>query len=327
MTDVATDSNVARQNLGVHGAFAFPIYADGEIRAVLEVLAQHLVAPNPATLEVVEKIGRQLGRVVERIRAQEHIAHQATHDELSGLGNRVLLRDRLELALARAGRRGSLTALLFLDLDRFKEVNDTLGHGAGDQLLRDVSQRLRANLRASDLLVRSDEAEFTLARFGGDEFVVLCEELSSEDDTVRVAQPVQKALLSPFAVDGEEHVVTASIGIALANYKQRDAEHLLGDAEDLLRDADIAMYRAKESGPGRWEIFDERIRAEALSRIEIERGLCEAVPRGEVRLHYQPIVRLDDGSVQAIEALLRWEHPVRGLLLQANSSLSRKEVP
>jgi PleD family two-component response regulator len=141
----------------------------GEIRAVLEFFTPAPVAPNPGLLEVVEKVGRQLGRVVERIRAQEHIAHQATHDELTGLGNRVLLRDRLELA--RAERHRSSTALLFLDPDRFKEVNDTLGHGAGDQLLKDVSYRLKANLRGSDLLVRPGEVEFTLARFGGDEFV------------------------------------------------------------------------------------------------------------------------------------------------------------
>ena len=314
ITDVATDSDFTRQNLGARGAFAFPIRVDGEIRAILEFFNPAPVMPNPALLEVVEKIGRQLGRVLERIRAQEHIAHQATHDELTGLGNRVLLRDHLELALARGERRGSLTALLFLDLDRFKEVNDTLGHGAGDQLLRDVSQRLSANLRVGDLLVRSGEVEFTLARFGGDEFVVLCEELSSEDDAVRVAQRVQQVLVGPFVVDGKEHVVTASIGIALADGRYRGAEDLLGDAEDLLRDADIAMYRAKESGPGRWEIFDERIRVNALARIAIERTLREAVPAGQLRLDYQPIVALEDGRIHAVEALVRWQHPERGLL-------------
>jgi diguanylate cyclase (GGDEF)-like protein len=314
ITDVETDLNFSRQDLGVRGAFAFPIHADGEIRAILEFFTPAPVAPNPALLEVVEKIGRQLGRVVERIQAQEHIAHQATHDELTGLGNRVLLRDRLELALARAERHGSLTALLFLDLDRFKEVNDTLGHGSGDQLLKDVSQRLKTNLRASDLLVRPGEVEFTLARFGGDEFVVLCEELSSEDDAVRVAERVQQALLSPFVLNGKEHGVTASIGIALAGLRHRDAQDLLRDAEDLLRDADIAMYRAKETGPGRWEIFDARIRAEALARIGIGRALREAVTAGELRLHYQPIVTLDNGSIHSVEALVRWEHPERGLL-------------
>jgi diguanylate cyclase (GGDEF)-like protein len=314
ITDVATDSTFIRQGLGVRGAFAFPIHAEGEIRAIMEFFTDSPVAPNPTLLEVMEKIGRHLGRVLERIRAQEHIAHQATHDDLTGLGNRVLLRDRLELALVRAGRRGSLTALLMLDLDRFKEVNDALGHRAGDQLLRDVSGRLRATLRASDTLIRSGEEEFTLARFGGDEFVVLCEELNSEGDAVRIAERVQQALLSLSVQDGKDRLVTASVGIALAGATHRDAEDLFRDSENLLRDADIAMYRAKERGRGRWEIFDERIRAEAHARIEIERALREALKAGELRLHYQPIVTLDDGSIQAVEALVRWEHPERGLL-------------
>jgi diguanylate cyclase (GGDEF)-like protein len=314
ITDVAADSNFARKDLGVRGAFAVPIYAEGEIMAILEFFTPAPVAPNPALLEVVEKICRQLGRVVERIRAQEHIAHQATHDELTGLGNRVLLRDRLELALARAERRGSLTALLFLDLDRFKEVNDTLGHSSGDQLLKDVCERLKATLRASDTLVRSGEEEFTLARFGGDEFVVLCEELSSEGDAVRIAERLQQALLSPFVLDAKDHIITASIGIALARAAHRDAKDLHRDAEDLLRDADTAMYRAKECGAGRWEIFDERIRAEALARIGIERALRQALKAGELRLHYQPIVTLEDGSIHSVEALVRWDHPERGLL-------------
>jgi predicted signal transduction protein with EAL and GGDEF domain len=130
-------------------------------------------------------------------------------------------------------------------------------------------------------------------------------ELSSEDDAVRVAERVQQALLTPFLLDGKERTVTASIGIALAALRHRDAEDLLRDAEDLLRDADIAMYRAKETGPGRWEIFDERIRAEALARMGIERALREAVTAGELRLHYQPIVTLDNGSVHSVEALVR----------------------
>ena len=166
-------------------------------KAVLEFFTAAAVAPDPALLDVMAQIGRQLGRVVERIRAQEQIAHQATHDALTGLANRLLFRDRLELALARAERHGSFAALLFLDLDRFKDVNDTLGHGAGDQLLRAVSDRLQAALRATDTVARFGDEEFTLARFGGDEFVVLCEDLASEDGAVRVAERVQQALLEP----------------------------------------------------------------------------------------------------------------------------------
>ena len=307
ITDVAVDRGFARQNLGVRGAFAFPIHADGEVDAVLEFFTAAAVAPDPALLEVMGQIGRQLGRVVERIRAQEQIAHQATHDVLTGLANRLLFRDRLELALARARRHGSLAALLFLDLDRFKDINDTLGHGAGDELLRSVSERLQVALRATDSLARFGDDEFTLARFGGDEFVVLCEDLASEDGAVRVAERVQRALLSPFVLERKEHVITASIGIVLASGADRDAE-------GLLRDADIAMYRAKQRGPGHWEMFDEELRNRALERVATERELRHALDTGQLRLHYQPIVTLDGGTLQSVEALVRWQHPERGLL-------------
>jgi predicted signal transduction protein with EAL and GGDEF domain len=307
ITDVARDPSFTRKGLGVRGAFAFPIHADGGVIAVLEFFTGAAIAPDPALLDVMAQIGRQLGRVVERIQAQEQLAHQATHDALTGLANRLLFRDRLELVLARAARRHSFAALLFLDLDRFKDVNDTLGHSAGDRLLRDVSDRLKGVLRASDTVARFGAGEFTLARFGGDEFVVLCEDLASEGDAVRVAERIQQALLSPFVLERSEHVVTASIGIVVASGTNCDAE-------SLLRDADIAMYRAKELGPGRWEVFDELIRNRALERVGIERELRRALELGELRLHYQPVVKLDDGALQSVEALVRWQHPERGLV-------------
>ena len=193
-----------------------------------------------------------------------------------------------------------------MDLDRFKDVNDTLGHSAGDQLLMQVSDRLQATLRNSDTHARFGDG-YMLARLGGDEFVVLCEDLASEGDAVRVAERVQRALLSPFIVAGKEHVVTASVGIALASSAN-------GDAEALLRDADIAMYRAKDRGPGHWEIFDEQLRSRALERVAMERALRKALQFGELRLHYQPIVILEGGSIQSVEALVRWHHPGRGLI-------------
>jgi predicted signal transduction protein with EAL and GGDEF domain len=194
-----------------------------------------------------------------------------------------------------------------VDLDRFKDVNDTVGHSIGDELLRSVSDRLQTALRASDTLARFGDELFTLARFGGDEFVMLCEDLVSEDGAVRLAERVQQALSSPFVLEHKEHVVTASIGIVLASGADRDAE-------GLLRDADIAMYRAKERGPGNWEIFDEALRKRALERVATERALRHALETGELRLHYQPIVTLDGGTLQSVEALVRWQHPERGLL-------------
>ncbi|MFN2489212.1 MAG: putative bifunctional diguanylate cyclase/phosphodiesterase [Actinomycetota bacterium] len=307
ITDVTIDPNFTRKNLGVRGAFALPIHENGETQAVLEFFTPAAVRPDSAQLDVMAQIGRQLGRVMERIRAQEQIAHQATHDALTGLANRILFRDRLELALARAERHSSFVALLFLDLDRFKDVNDTLGHDVGDQLLKSVSDRLQAALRASDTMARFGEQEFTLARFGGDEFVVLCEDLASEGDAVPIAQRVQRALLSPFVLEHMEHVMTASIGIVVSSGTTRDAE-------SLLRDADIAMYRAKQRGPGNWEIFDEVLRNLALERVATERELRKALEAGQLRLHYQPIVTIDGGRIESVEALVRWQHPKRGLL-------------
>ena len=307
ITDVTSDPSFMRKELGVRGAFAFPIHADGAVHAVLEFFSPAAVVPDDALLEVMAQIGRQLGRVVERIHAQEQIAHQATHDALTGLANRLLFRDRLELALARAKRHGSLAALLFLDLDRFKDVNDTLGHSAGDKLLKSVSERLQAALRASDTLARFGDEEFTVARFGGDEFVVLCEDLASEDGAVRIAERVQRALRESFLLEGTEHLVTASIGIALAGGGERDAE-------SLLRNADIAMYRAKQRGPGNWEIFDEALRNRALERVATERALRHAISSGQLRLHYQPVMTLADTTMRSVEALVRWQHPERGLL-------------
>jgi diguanylate cyclase (GGDEF)-like protein len=307
ITDVTNDPNFPRGDLGVRGAFALPIFVGGEVEAVLEYFTAAAVVPDPALLQGMSQAGRQVGRAVERIRAQEQVAHQAMHDSLTGLPNRLLFRDRVELALTRAERRGSFVAVLFLDLDRFKVVNDTLGHSVGDQLLRDVSDRLLATLRASDAVARVRGDEFTLACFGGDEFVMLCEDFASEDQSVRVAERVQQALLRPFFLAREEYVVTASIGIALASAADRDAE-------GLVRDAEAAMYRAKEAGPGHWELFDELLRDRALERLGTERELRRALESGELRLHYQPIVAFDGGSIQGAEALVRWQHPERGLV-------------
>jgi predicted signal transduction protein with EAL and GGDEF domain len=307
ITDVTSDPNFPTGDLGVRGAFALPIVVGNEIEAVLEYFSAAAVAPDPVLLQGMAQIGRQVGRVVERIHAQEQITHQAMHDGLTGLPNRLLFRDRVELALARAERGGSFAAVLFLDLDRFKVVNDTLGHPVGDQLLKDVSDRLTAALRASDTVGRFRGDEFTLARFGGDEFVVLCDDIASEDQTVRVAERIQQALRSPFLLTREQYVVTASVGIALGSAADRDAEGLVTDAE-------AAMYRAKQSGPGHWELFDEALSDRALERLGTERALRSGLESGELRLHYQPIVTLEGGSIEGVEALVRWQHPDRGLV-------------
>jgi diguanylate cyclase (GGDEF)-like protein len=229
--------------------------------------------------------------------AQDGLAHRVLHDPLTDLPNRTLFFDRLALALARLRRNKTSIAVLFIDLDNFKVVNDSLGHSAGDRLLVELSGRLRGAMRPSD----------TIARFGGDEFVVLCEDIADARDAVMVGQRIVEATAQPFELEGREMYATTSVGVALA---------ISPDAtpETLLRDADAAMYRAKECGPGRVEVFDEALRQRIMERLDLENGLRRALVNGELRVYYQPEVSMADDRMIAVEALVRWEHPERGLL-------------
>ncbi|HET7487153.1 MAG TPA: EAL domain-containing protein [Acidimicrobiales bacterium] len=222
-------------------------------------------------------------------RSQAELRHQATHDALTGLPNRVLLEDRVEQALARSRRNGSRVAALFLDVDRFKIINDSMGHGAGDELLRTVAQRLQAMLRPGD----------TVARFGGDEFVVVTEDWEPDDAPVAVAARIAEGLSVPARVEDADVVTTVSIGVAIAG---SDA-----DAGALLQDADAAMYRAKEQGKDRCVLFDSAMREAADSRLATERALRRALDRGELQVHYQPIVEIETGRLAGVEALARWQ--------------------
>ncbi|MCU1463470.1 MAG: hypothetical protein JWO37_3545 [Acidimicrobiales bacterium] len=239
----------------------------------------------------------QVQDVTERRLAREELAHQALHDPLTGLPNRALFLDRLRVALARAGRRPSSVGVLFLDLDRFKVINDSLGHDAGDQLLVTMAARLQSTLRPMD----------TAARFGGDEFVILCEDLVAEAEAFSIAERICAAVAEPvFSGDAEVHVTT-SIGIALT--ADPDIR-----PEDLVRDADAAMYRAKERGKNRYEVFDAHMRDRAVARLAVETALRRAIERDEFVVYYQPAVALDSGRIVGAEALVRWQHPERGLV-------------
>jgi len=238
--------------------------------------------------------------VTDRRRAEEQARHAALHDELTRLPNRALFIDRVGHALDRARRRGAPFAVLLLDLDRFKNVNDSLGHSAGDRLLTAAASRLSDCVRPGD----------TVSRLGGDEFAMLLEEISGPSDPVRVAERVQYCLAAPFDLGGHEVVTAASIGIAQgsADYQR---------AEDVLRDADIAMYRAKALGRGRHQVFDPSMHAHAVAVLRTEMELRRALEKGEFRLYYQPIVSVSGGRIAAFEGLLRWDHPRRGLILPA----------
>lgn len=239
--------------------------------------------------------------ISDRRSLERQLQHQAWHDSLTGLPNRSLFQERLEHALSRAHRRRERVAILFLDLDDFKVVNDSLGHAVGDQLLVTVGQRLRGSLRADALA----------ARFGGDEFTVVLEGVSEASEAEELAGRIIRQMGEPFAIDGHHLFVTSSIGIALSDTVDRDSQAPSGD---LLRNADIALYRAKDNSKARYEVFDPVRDSRALRRLEMENDLRETVERGELRVHYQPVFSLENRSVAGMEALVRWEHPEHGLM-------------
>jgi diguanylate cyclase (GGDEF)-like protein/PAS domain S-box-containing protein len=238
--------------------------------------------------------------VTERRAFERRLAHQGTHDALTGLPNRVLFMDRVGHALAIAQRSRKPMAVLFCDIDRFKIVNDSLGHTAGDALLYAVASRFRQAVRTSD----------TVARFGGDEFVILAEELASEEHAVIVAEKLAESLRPPITLGSKEIVVSASVGIALPDGRSTP--------EALVRDADVAMYRAKSRGRARHEKFDSDLRAQAMRRLDIESALRRAVGLQEFLVHYQPEVDLGSNRIVGVEALVRWDHPDKGLTSPAD---------
>ncbi len=285
-------------------------------RALLGYVAQHILTAllrrqaraelerqvELRTHELADAVTELRGQIAERERVEAQLKHEILHDALTGLPNRTSLLDCLGRALRRAQRDPAFRfAVLFLDLDRFKIVNDSVGHLVGDEMLKEASARLAGCVRAPDLV----------ARLGGDEFALLLENVESTDAVVHVAQRLLEAVSQPMRLAGKELFTSASIGIALSNERYRSAE-------ELLRDADVAMYRAKERGRQRFEMFDERLHQEALRLLDLEGDLRRALLRREFEPHFQSIVRLEDGMLVGREALLRWRHPQRGLLLPAD---------
>ncbi|MBF0421676.1 MAG: EAL domain-containing protein, partial [Magnetococcales bacterium] len=233
--------------------------------------------------------------ISRRKESEERIRHQANYDNLTKLPNRTLFMDRLNRELIRAKRAKSRVALMFIDLDRFKWVNDTMGHAAGDQLLQEVAKRLKNSLRQSD----------TVARMGGDEFTAILPDMARGPHAERVAAEIVRQLAEPFILEGQETFISGSIGISV--YPD-DADEL----ESLLKNADTAMYRAKTSGRNAYRFFTPDMHAEALERMELEKDLHRALERGELQIHYQPIINLNTGRIVGAESFLRWIHPRRG---------------
>jgi diguanylate cyclase (GGDEF)-like protein/PAS domain S-box-containing protein len=235
--------------------------------------------------------------VTERRALEDQLAHQAFHDSLTGLANRALFSERIAHAIDRGVRRRNLFAVLFVDLDDFKTVNDSLGHAAGDELLVAVAERIRAALRPED----------TCARLGGDEFAVMIETIDDPEGAITVARRIISTLAEPLLIEGSEISVQASVGIALGSASET--------ASEIMRSADLAMYRAKSEGKGRYALYEPSMHERVLERLELKADLQRAVVSEEFEVHYQPIVALQTGSIVAVEALVRWRHAQRGLVL------------
>ena len=281
-----------------------PIRADDTIVGILSIQSYMQDAYTPADMALLQALADHCGGALERVRAETalraseaRLRHQATHDALTGLPNRALFHDRLTRALAAPAVAGSTVAVLFLDLDRFKIVNDSLGHEAGDVLLVRAAARLSAALRPEDMA----------ARLGGDEFTVLLEGIVAPEAAARVAGRIVDLFAQPFAIGQHQIVVSASVGIAVGEAGQdRPAE--------LVRRADIALYSAKNGGRARYAIFDTAMSDAAVERLELETELRHAIESGALQLHYQPVIELATGRVERVEALIRWPRGVAGLV-------------
>jgi diguanylate cyclase (GGDEF)-like protein/PAS domain S-box-containing protein len=304
IADISREPGLQRhaflERAGLHGAFAFPLIASGQVLGVLEFFHRDVREPDAMLIEVAQSIGSHIGQFIVRMQAEEAVKFVAMHDALTQLPNRVLFNQRLEQAIAQAQRHGRRLAVMFIDLDRFKVINDTLGHESGDQLLRDVTQRITENLRTGDMV----------ARLGGDEFVVLLEDVDDASGIVAVAEKLIASLTASFVISAREVHVTASIGISTY---PTDAE----DQRSLLRFADIAMYRAKEQGRNTFQFYSDQINLHSVERLTLESQLRGALQREEFVVHYQPVIDTQTNAIVGLEALVRWNHPDAGLMAPA----------
>ncbi|HYD82154.1 MAG TPA: EAL domain-containing protein [Paucimonas sp.] len=284
--------------MGVRACWSMPIFAGGgKLLGAFSMYCVEARGPSAGELKLIELAVRIAGLAIERKQYEAYIRHIAHHDPLTGLPNRLLLEDRMRQAIAQANRRHGRVALLFIDLDHFKHINDTLGHHIGDGLLQAVARRMECCLREGD----------SLARLGGDEFVICISDVNQSRDAAAVAHKIQDELARPFVVEGNSLQVGSSIGIALYPLDG-------GDVEEMMKAADTAMYEAKSKGRGNYQFFTPELNIASQQRMIVSNQLRQAFARGELAVHYQPQVSISSGAIIGAEALLRWEHPEMGMV-------------
>ena len=302
--DLAREARMQRApaalRAGLRSAFAFPILIGDDFYGVMEFFGREVSQPDKALMDIVHTIGSQVGQFMARKAAEQNLRFVASHDPLTGLFNRSMFNERLQQALAQATRFERSLALLFIDLDGFKIVNDTVGHNGGDVLLAELATRLRATLREGDVI----------GRMGGDEFVVLIEEFTEAVQVAEVAKKVLETVARPFVLQGREFKVSASLGIGI--YPE-DGQ----DAQTLLKNADIAMYLVKQQGKNGFRFYAPQMNVHLHERLSLESDLKRAMERNELVLLYQPKVGVRDGQVGGVEALVRWQHPTQGMISPA----------
>ncbi len=285
------------RELGANSYFILPILLENRLCGIISLAYRRECSLNEDELTSMRDFAHRVAVAISAAEREEQLYQQAHYDSLTGLPNRHLFNDRLDQALAHARRDDSLVGLLFIDLDRFKNVNDTAGHPAGDVLLQQAAERLNECVRESD----------TVARLGGDEFTLILPAVDRSQDTARVARAILSRFSEPFCISGCNYYVTASIGITLYPFDGRTSE-------DLLKNADTAMYVAKDKGRSRFSFYEANMNVESTKRIVLEAELRQAVDRDEFILNYQPQVNIETGRVTGAEALLRWQHPEKGVI-------------
>jgi diguanylate cyclase (GGDEF)-like protein len=319
--DVSTDNFFLRgdaaRRAGLHASFAFPIRAGSEVFGVMEFFHTKAQESDPEMLQSAQFIGRLLAQFFQRKQARDalrqseiHFQHLAFHDTLTDLPNRAMFNRHLSHAITQAERHGRSVAVLFIDLDRFKNINDTLGHDAGDRLLQEMARRIGNSLRGGDVIARTLSDDGMVARLGGDEFVVLLDEIGDPARVAHIARRLLGELVREFPLDGQILHVTASIGISM--YPQDGTNEFT-----LMKHADIAMYRAKDRGKNNFQFYSSHMDQHSAHLLALEAGLRRALERNELLLHYQAKVETLTGRIIGAEALVRWQHPEFGLIAPA----------